>query len=193
MSEQGKQWCILRTSGRTTIGLAETLAKDGFDVWTPIETRTIRVPRANAKREVRLPIMPSYVFAASNHLADLIQLGSMPVRPRRGAGLLDAAHAAFHVLRCFGGIPIIADTHLASLRRLEAKRTPVRRAPYAFPKDSKARVRDGVFGGMTGVVVRSTPSCTLIDFGYAFPAQIPTSLLSPADVEHHSNTALMAA
>lgn len=193
MSEQGKQWCILRTSGRTTIRLAETLAKDGYEVWTPIETRKISVPRANVKREVRLPIMPTYVFAASHHLSDLLQLAAMPVRPRRGAGLLDAAHAAFHVLHCFGGIPIVDDRHLSSLRRLEAKRTPRRRAAYSFPRNSLARVNDGLYGGMTGLVIRSTTGATTLDFGNGWPTQIPTSILSPADVEQHANTALRAA
>lgn len=193
MVEQGKQWCILRTSGRTTISLAETLAKDEYDVWTPIETRKITVPRANVKREVRLPIMPTYVFAASHHLGELLQLAGMPVRPRRGAGLLDAAHAAFHVLHCFGGIPIVDDRHLSNLRRLEAKRTPLRRAAYAFPQNSKARVKDGAYGGMTGVVIRSTLDATTLDFGNGWSTKIPTSILSPADVEQHTNTALRAA
>lgn len=193
MSEQGKQWCILRTSGRSTIGLSETLAKDGYDVWTPVETRRITVPRANVKRDVRLPMMPTYVFAASHHLGELLQLAAMPVRPRRGAGLLDAAHAAFHVLHCFGGIPIVGDRHLANLRRLEAKRTPVRRAAYVFPQNSKARVDDGPYGGMTGIVIRSTLTATTLDFGNGWSTQIPTSILLPADVEQHANAALMAA
>lgn len=193
MSEQGKRWCILRTSGRTTIGLSESLSKDGFEVWTPVETRKVTVPRANVKREVRLPIMPSYVFAASHHLADLIMLGSLPVRPRRGAGLMEAAHAAFHVLHCFGGIPIIEDRHLSSLRRLEAKRTPIRRAAYAFPLNSEAKVNEGIYGGMKGVVLRSSLAATTLDFGNGWRTQIPTSILSPADVEQHSNTAKMAA
>lgn len=189
MSEEGRQWCILRTSGRTTISLAESLAKDGFDAWTPIETRKVCIPRANVKREVRLPIMPSYVFAGSRHLTDLLQLAAMPVRPRRGAGLMDAAHVAFHVLHCFGGIPIIEDRHLASLRRLEAKRTPVRRAAYAFPQNSTARVDEGVYGGMKGVVIRSSLTDTTLDFGNGWSTKIPTSILSPTDVEQRSNTA----
>lgn len=193
MTGSEKQWCILRTSGRTTINLADTLSKDGFDAWTPVETRTISVPRVNAKREVRLPLMPSYVFAGAHHLTDLLQLAAMPVRPRRGAGRMDAAHVAFHVLHCFGGIPIIDDRHLGSLRRLEAKRTPVKRAAYAFPKNAAVRAPDGPFGGMSGVVVRSTDKATVIDFGYGFPTEIPTSLLVLDNVKDGASAPIRAA
>lgn len=193
MIEDTKQWCILRTSSRTTIGLAESLAKDGFDVWTPIETVTMTVPRANVKRQVRLPIMPTYVFAASDHLRDLLDLAAMPVRPRRGAGLMDAAHAGFHVLRCFGGIPIIQDAHLASLRRIEAKRAPRPRAASAFPKNVHVKVNGGAFGGMTGLVESSTPAVTMVDFGLAFPAKLPTSILSLHDIEGVLSSSLQAA
>jgi hypothetical protein len=193
MSERGKQWCILRTQGRTTISLAESLAKDGFEIWTPIETRTITVPRANVKRQVRLPIMPTYVFAGFDHLRDLLDLAAMPVRPRRGAGLMDAAHAAFHVMRCFGGIPVVEDHHLASLRRLESKRSPKKRAPYVLPKNVGAKVTEGAFGGMVGRVIRSTPSSTMIDFGLAFPASIPTSIVMLHDVKDQQVAPLRAA
>lgn len=170
-------WCILRTSGRHTLTLAESLAKDGFEVWTPVETRRIRIPRANARRDVTLPIMPSYVFARVAHLVDLLELAAMPVKPRRGKGLREPAHADFSVLHAFGKIPLVADRHLTELRRLEAKRTPVKRAAYSFPRNATARVDGGIFGGMVGVVVRSTPSNTVLCFNGGFPVEIPTSLL----------------
>jgi hypothetical protein len=171
-------WCILRTSGRHTMRLAETLAKDGFDVWTPIETKTVRVPRMNVRREIRLPIMPTYVFARATHLVDLLQLAAMPVKPRRGAGLREAAHSSFTVLHAFGRIPLVADRHLSELRKLEAKRTPIKRAAYSFERDASARVSGGAFGGLVGVVIRSTPKSTVLRFSGGFPVEIPTSLLS---------------
>lgn len=170
-------WIILRTSGRHTMSLAESLAKDGYSVWTPIETKRIRVPRANARREVRLPIMPSYVFARVSHLIDLLQLAAMPVKPRRGAGLRESAHAGFSVMHLKDRIPTIADRHLAELRKIEAKRTPIKRAPYAFPRNASVRVDGGIFGGMTGVVMRSTPKATTLRFEGGFPVEIPTTML----------------
>jgi hypothetical protein len=186
-------WCILRTSGRHTMSLAQSLEEDGYDVWTPIETKTVRVPRANAKRKVRLPIMPSYVFAKVVHLVDLLQLAAMPVKPRRGARCMDPAHPSFTVLHAFGGIPTIKDAHLDELRKLEAKRTPIKRAAYSFPADASARVKGGVFGGMVGVVVRSSPTETILRFDRGFPVGIPTSILELDGVSELDSAALIAA
>lgn len=177
-------WCILRTSPRHTLGLAESLGHDGFDIWTPVETRMIRVPRVNARREVKLPIMPSYVFAKALHLIDLLELAAMPVKPRRGRGLRDPAHADFSVMHAFGHIPLVADRHLTELRRLEAKRTPIKRAAYSFPRNARARVDGGAFGGLVGVVVRSSPKSTVLRFDGGFPVELPTMLLEvPAQVD----------
>lgn len=170
-------WCILRTASRSTMTLAESLAKDGYEVWTPIETKTVRVPRMNARRTIRQAIMPSYVFARGCHLIDLLQLAEMPVKPRRGAGLREAAHASFNVLHAFGRIPMVADRHLFELRKLEAKRTPVKIAAYSFPCNAAARVNSGAFQGLVGVVVKSTPKSTVLSFSGSFPVEIPTLLL----------------
>lgn len=171
-------WIILRTASRSTLRLAETLAKDGFEVWTPAETKRIRIPRANARREVVFPLMASYVFARAVHLIDLLQLAEMPVKPRRGAGLREPAHASFSVLHAFGRIPLVADHDFNDLRRLEAKRTPIKRAAYTFQRNSSAKVPTGIFGGMSGLVVRSTPKATVLCFGKGREVEFPTSLLS---------------
>jgi hypothetical protein len=190
----GRRWCILRTSGRHTISLAETLAKDGWEVWTPIETRTIRAGPSRRRVDVRQPIMPSYVFAREDQLLDLIELAAARVKARRGAGLADRdrAHADFSVLHAFGRIPLVSDRHLAALRLLEAKRTPIKRAAFAFPKNASARVTAGVCQGLVGVVVRSTPKSTVIRFTGAFPFEIPTSFLTMEEV-HQANTAALKA
>jgi hypothetical protein len=62
---------------RKTISLSESLAKDGYDVWTPIETKIERAGPSRRRVEVRRAIMPSYVFAGSAHLIDLLQLAQM--------------------------------------------------------------------------------------------------------------------
>lgn len=186
-------WCILRCSGRHTLGLAESLAKDGYEVWTPVETRKVRIPRANVRREVRLPIMPSYVFARLHHLVDLLQLADLPVKPRRGAGLREPAHVDFSVLHAFGRIPIVADHHLTALRGLEAKLTPIKRAAYSFPRNAEARVDGGAFGGLVGVVVRSSPTKTVLRFDGGFPVEIPTSLLRRDALQDDQEAARKAA
>lgn len=187
-------WCILRCSGRSTLPLAQSLAEDGFDVWTPVETVRIDVPRMTAKREVRRPILRSYVFARTAHLVDLLQLAAMPVKPRRGRGLMEPAHVNFSVLHAFGRIPLVAEQHLAELRKLEARRTPRKIAAYAFPRNQLVRVKEGPAMGKIGVVVRSTPAKTKIFcIGDRFDVEIPTSLLEPNSLEEPSLAVRLAA
>ena len=186
-------WCILRTAGRSTLGLAESLAKDGFEVWTPLETKVVHIAKANVRREIRKAILPSYVFARRVHLVDLLQLAEMPVKPRRGAGLRDAAHASFSVLHAFGRIPMVADRHLDRMRALEAKRTPRKRAAYSFPMNAATRVTSGICGGMTGLVVRSTPKATVIQISGGRPMEIPTCLLEIDEAYSETDAARLAA
>lgn len=169
-------WIILRTRGRSTLSLAETLSEDGFESWTPVETRTIRIPRANVRRTVRLPIMPSYVFARSEHLIDLIQLAAMEFKPRRQAN--KPAHSDFSVMRYHDNIPIIADGHLQSLRKIEARRTPRKKAlPFAAGVSVRVKTEGGSFAGMNGRVERSDDGATLVCFDNRLTVKISTSFL----------------
>jgi transcription antitermination factor NusG len=151
--------------------LAEALLADGFDVWTPIETRMVRVPRKNVKREVRLPIMPSYVFANSAHLVDLMLMEK--------AGI---SRTDFSVMRAFGQIPMVPDAHLNALRRIEAKRTPRRKAKSNFIPGVIVKVGGGSFGGMTGRVERSDEGYTLVCFNERYSVKVPTLLLQAEGV-----------
>jgi hypothetical protein len=177
----GDGWVILRTAGRTTIGLAESLAKDGFEVWTPAETKTVRVGRVRRRVEIRQAIMPTYVFARERHLVDLLELAK------------GSQHARFHVLHAFNRIPMVADVHLTALRRIEAKRTPVKRALYAFPRNARTRVHGGLFSGHVGVVVRSTPARTMIQITGGYVTEIPTSLLELDGIQPAPQAARKAA
>lgn len=162
-------WCILRTAGRLTLRLANSLAKTGFDVWTPVETRTLRVPRANVRRSIVLPIMPSYVFARSAHLVDLIELASAPAKP---------GHGDFSVMHHHDTIPLIRDAELQGLRGIEARRNPRQKAPK-FPRGITVRVKieGGSFAGMHGRVEQSDGANTLVCFSGRLTVKIPTSLL----------------
>ncbi len=170
-------WCILRTSGRTTLRLAETLAEDGFDVWTPIENRTIRVPRKNVRRPITLPLMPSYVFARAHHLVDLLQMAAMGFKPRRKAN--QPAHVDFTVMHYNDRIPVIGEAQLHSLRRLEHKLKPKVKAARTFGQGVQVRVKieGGSFAGMKGVVRRSDHGLTLVCFDNRMEVKINTSLL----------------
>lgn len=175
-------WIILRTSGRSTMRLAETLAEDGYEAWTPIETRNIRIPRANVRRTVKLPIMPSYVFARAAHLIDLIQLAAMKPKPRRQFPL--PSHADFSVMHYHDRIPVIADHHLQSLRTIEAKRTPKQKAE-PLPKGISVRVKieGGSYAGMKGKIERSNEGWSLVCIDNRLTVKILTSLLVPDELE----------
>jgi transcription antitermination factor NusG len=166
-------WIILRTSGRTTMRLAETLSGASIDAWTPVETRTMQIPRANMKRTVRLPIMPSYVFAKAEHLFDLIEL----------AGNSLGTHPAFSVMHYHDRIPVIADHHLQGLRTIEAKKSPRKRAePLPSGLSVRVKTEGGSFAGMKGRVERSDETTTLVCFDSRLVVKISTSLLLPDEI-----------
>lgn len=181
--EVAGDWIILRTSSNKTLPLSKSLAADGYRAWTPIETVTIPIPRSSARREGQRAIMPSYVFVGREHLFDLLRLAALPEKPRRGDGCKLPAHAEFRIMRYADRIPVIADRHLAALRRLEAKRTPVGKAvkPYSIGAIVRAHddVASGSFRGMVGRVEQSDCGTTMVWFGPFFTdVKIPTSLLS---------------
>lgn len=174
-------WCILRCKGQATLRLAESLYGDGYEAWTPKETRRSRIPRMNVRREIVLPLLPSYVFAKANRLVDLLELASAPFKPCRGFQS-DASHAGFSVMHCFGKLPLIADRDLDGLRTLETKLTPRKKADHSFPAGAEVRVEGGICGGMIGFVQRSDRGSTLVCFNDKYSVKISTSLLLPNEL-----------
>jgi transcription antitermination factor NusG len=189
------KWLILRTAGRCTLRLAASLAEDGFEVWTPIEKRVVTVPRASAKRNVRLPLMPGFVFARAVHLLDLLDLALMPQRPRRGVGGRLAAHESFSVFHAQDRIPLISDSALEPLRDAEAVAIPKRKSGQ-YRSGETVRVLKGNFAGMVGVIEKSdshTAHVWLSLFGRHMKAQIPAFLLRLDDIGTEQPTLGIAA
>jgi transcription antitermination factor NusG len=179
-------WCILRSRGRFTLRLEESLNEDGFEAWTPKEVRKIRIPRTNVRRTVVLPLMPSYVFARANHLVDLLLMAEMSVKPRRARG--QPAHVDFSVMHFHDSIPLIGDRQLQALRHLEAKRTPRAKAQRTFADGVEVvvKIEGGSFAGMKGVVRKSDTSTSLVCFSERMSVKIPTYLLSEIDIGSQS-------
>lgn len=176
-------WIILRTQGKNTLRLAQTLTEDGYEAWTPVETRKIVIPSKNVRREAKLPIMPSYVFARSAHLIDLLQLADMKPKPRRSAN--QPAHADFSVMHFHDRIPAIPDGHLHQLRRIEAKTAPKAKAKLKFQDGVSVRVKTegGSFAGMSGRVEKSDEGATLVCFDNRLTVKISTCLLETDSVQ----------
>lgn len=184
-------WFILRTAGRSTLPLAKSLAEDGFEVWTPIATQLVRVPRMNVRREIKLPMLPSFVFVRARHLPDLLQLARMPERPRRGAGGQRPAHRSFSVFHYLDSIPLIHDGHLEPLRLKERESVPKSIRP-SFSRGANVRVTNGAFQGLKGKVERSKSGYAVVIFSdWNRPVKIPTFLLAE-DAAFSSNVAKAA-
>jgi hypothetical protein len=178
--EKPDDWFILRTAGRSTLVLANSLAEDGFDVWTPSRTQIIRVPRMNVRREIRLPLLPSFIFARSPHLHELLRLAQMEEKPRRdpnGGRLSRAAHRDFSVFHYLDRIPMVADAALDPIREKERQAIPRKDAPR-FDRGAKVRVKSGAFEGLKGRVERCKSGYALVIFtDFRNPVNIPTWLL----------------
>lgn len=173
----GGDWIILRVAGRQTMRLAESLKEDGFDCWTPIETKRIHIPRMNVRREVRLPLMASYVFARATHLADLLRIIDAKKR-------MASPHVEFSLMRgAEHGIVGVADRHLQELRTLEQKKTPRRRAAR-LPQGMSIKVKQegGNFAGMSGKVIRSGEHQTLVILDSRMKVELPTFMFDEIDI-----------
>lgn len=173
MSREG--WCILRTSGRFTLRLAESLAADGIEAWTPTVTRRVTVPRMNAKRDVVLPLLPGFVFARSRHLWSLVDRSE---DPRQSIG--------FSVFRHLERYPVIRDRQLDPLRNEERRSVPKDRM-QVYSEGEEVLVlpiADGaasVFGGMSGSVLRSNEKKTLVLMGGSRRVEFFTFDLQPIE------------
>src|SRR5689334_7693595 len=165
--DMAKRWIILRTSGRCTLPLAASLKRDGYDVWTPVHVRRVRLPRHNVRRVIMEPLLKGFVFAASGQMGELALLSHTLSR-----------HAKFSVVREFGEIAEVADRQLDGLRWIEGRvNVAAKKTEQAIPIGVEVKVGSGLFGGMTGVVRRSKRGLTLVCFNDRYSAEIPTSLL----------------
>jgi transcription antitermination factor NusG len=197
MRGSDSDWFILRTAGRSTLPLAASLAEDGFEVWTPARTQLIRVPRMNVRREIRLPLLPSFVFARARHLCDLLELANMPDKPRRAPRSSERhsqpAHRDFSVFHHIDKIPMIDDRHLEPLRTKERQVVLKKDAP-GFERGAQVRVNRGAFEGLKGKVERCKQGYALVIFtDWKRPVKIPTFLLSEIEAINAARRLMKAA
>ncbi|MDB5733177.1 MAG: hypothetical protein JWQ03_3072 [Variovorax sp.] len=108
-------WCILRTSGRRTLPLALFLNDAGIEAWSP--ARVIRRPAPGQRRrlvmgqrrvliDVRVAVLPSFVFASADRLADIARLASVPQNE-------------FTIFQFGGSVPVVSDASVTGLRAAE--------------------------------------------------------------------------
>lgn len=169
------RWCILRTSGGNTLSLARSLRKAGFEVWTPEKVHRRRRPRSKETIDIDLPILPTFVFARADRVADLQAAAVAVISP----------HPAFSIFRHAGRIPLVADREVRGLRDEEerARIAHLRGQRREVALGSRVQVDSQAFGGLTGVVEASDGKHAMVSFGGSFRVKIEAWLLRTDEVQ----------
>lgn len=164
-------WCILRTRGSSTLRLARSLDLAGYEVWTPTEIQDRRKRHSSAKSEIIVAVMPTYVFASAERLADLLMEADSDAM----------GHPAFSVFKHHDRIPLIDDRQLNGLRAIERK-AAAKHQPVRFETEEAVRTPEGPFQGLTGQVVETTRGeFTLVAFpGFNIPVKFASWKLEKA-------------
>jgi hypothetical protein len=166
MSGRAKDWCILRTSGRNTLALVESLNADGFTAWTPVERRLVRKHRSPAKEEIALPIMPSFVFAKFGgcelRLSEFLALSMQPRKRQPDFSVMLDGHDP----------AVTRDASLNPLRALEERmqerldRDKFKDRGRVLSKGTTVRIPDNLaFAGLEGIVEADNGKKALVCFG----------------------------
>lgn len=181
----GMGWIILRTNPRSTIGLARSLAEAGIEAWTPVQLVERCVPRKKVRREIEIPILPTFVFARYGHLTDLLALSKA----------VTSEHPAFSVFRWAGKVPEIGDSDLRELRAAEqtAREQRIRRKAQPYKRGESVRVPDGIFAGMSGVVEGGRGKFNVVAFGGRFRVRVASWHLVPDEVTNREQPVIGAA
>lgn len=175
-------WIILRTSGKSTIALAEALTDEGFEVWTPVEHKSMRLPRSKRRNDTALPLLPSFVFAPLDSLPDLLALSHSPALSYRiwdseQRKMVVKGRPYFSVFRHGGKVPVVQDTALAALRAAE-RRTAPKVVSRQFMPGETVRMTGGGFAGLWGTIDAIKGKFAVVSFsGFPAPVQIATWIL----------------
>jgi hypothetical protein len=171
----GEGWLILRTNGRRTLALAASLRKVGMTAWTPEHTIRRRLPRGKIYRDQQAAIVPSFVFARSTHLHDLLRALALPSNP----------HPAFSIFMHDGRAPVIADREIGHLQAVEdrARRALLKTKRRTVAIGSEVRPTEGAFAGLKGVVEGVSSGHAEVCFNGTFRVKIASWLLIGADVQ----------
>lgn len=198
-------WCILRTSGGRTLPLMRSLREAGFDVWTPVRTTRQPVRRgADEKRDIDSPILPTFVFAQSQHVARLVAEARNPARagppfsvfhwgnriPLVSAGAIAglqlaerAAQEALELEREYETREERRRARAANMRSEQARRKALRSVHRQFRIGALVEVTDlPAMASLSGTVVESKGKSAVIAFG-KITMEIEAWRLNPVDVK----------
>ena len=169
-------WCILRTNGRSTLRLAQSLNDVGIEAWTPRGVHKRRLSRVHmGVREVEQPIIPSFVFARARHLPDLLRALALPTSP----------HPSFSIFQHAGRAPVISDKDIANLQDAEERGKRARRKTqrHTVPVGAEIKPSKGAFAGLVGIVEQVDGNVAVVCFSDFFRVKVATWLLIDDDVD----------
>lgn len=160
-------WCILRTASRSTLRLAESLAEEGYEAWTPIETVKPNAPAQGQRprREkvdpdglVTRAMLPSFVFAKADRERDLLTLSRSPsmtylIWDRDKRRMVVRGHPFFRLFHDAEGVAKVPDRALAPLRNIAQRRRKPRGVMPTWAVGDRVKLTEGCFGGLSGEVV----------------------------------------
>lgn len=186
------RWCILRTSGPSTLRLATSLQAAGFEAWTPVERLRRRVPRSKTVEYVLASVTPTYVFVCEQHLSALRLMERQP-----GNG-----HPQFSIFRYYGDMVLVRHTALHPLRLLQQNSyrdsLPVvrnvnrKKRGNAYDVGDAIKPATGPFAGFECLVESSdglTTTATVIIFGRQTGVKFSTSQLRDDGVREIASAA----
>lgn len=192
-------WIILRTASSRTLQLAASLNEAGFEAWTPVEVRDRLAARTRKPVEQSIAITPSFVFAPSDRLRELLALSRSPnltcqVWDAKLRRMVSKGHPHFTVFHLHGRCPTITETSLAPLHELESKLATILSArrerakrkgePPRFKAGDRVRISEGAFGGLDlEVVEANTGKMVLVTYqGWVNPIEISAWTLRDVQV-----------
>lgn len=168
MNAHRKDWIVLRCRNADTLRLPQSLAWANIEAWSPALTVIFRQGETRARKRDRLAIMPSYVFARSEHYPELMAISEALVSP----------HPAFNIFRHHSGTPAeIEDRELDQLRVAEQKAAP-RQLQREWLEGETVSYPEAGFDGLIGIVEGKQGKFTLVSFpGKLNPFKIKTCAL----------------
>jgi hypothetical protein len=183
--ETASSWCVLRMSGPATLGVASCLTEAGFDAWTPAQVNVKRVGPRRKAVERPSPLLPTFVFARYDRLADLVAFSRSPAQTFRVwdselRRLVAKGCPHFSVMRHDSRYIAIADRALDELRLAEQRGKPLARVRTFAPGET-VKCPDAGFEGLVGIVQTTRGRHALVCFeGLAIPVTVPTTSLLAA-------------
>lgn len=179
------RWCVLRTSGPSTLRLTASLQAAGFDAWTPTEHVRRRVPRCKSTEYRPAPLAPTYVFVRAKHLAQLQRVERADITP----------HPRFSIFRHCGVTVWVRHMMLHPLRMLQqdsyrqslpaSGRAPGKPRGAQYGVGDKVKLTTGAFTGFEAFVESSDGLMTTLTvgmFGRPTEVKVPTLQLRGASV-----------